>query len=588
MPKIKTEWNLKLLYKSDSDPSIEKDMKAMEAAYASFEKKYKGKDFISSPKKLLPVLQDLKKLEEKFGSGRPYRLFSLKKDIDSSNKKAQAKVASFSERYVLAQNRAAFFKIELGKISPKDQAKFLKDPSLKEFTYLLKVTFEKVRYNMTEGEEKLANLLSGPAYSMWLNGQEKLMSEQAVEFNGEVWPIEKAIGSLPTLPVQERRKLSAAINKALKGISHFAEAEVNAAYNYKKIIDERRGYREPYSATVQWHEMDERTVENLVSIVTKWFKLSRRFYKLHAKLLGLKKITHADRAVPMGKIEMKLGFRETIELAKKGFAKFGPRYAQILESYLENGQIDVYPRQGKRGGAYCSGPGQDAVYVLLNHTDDVRSAETLAHEMGHAFHSELSKSQPALYRDYSTAVAEVASTFFENFIIEELEADFNQEEKVIALHNRVMGDMATIFRQIAFFNFELELHKRIRREGSVPKEEIAKLFNKHLKSYMGDALEVEKDDGYAFVHLGHMRWFFYVYSYAFGQLVSRSLYEKWKEDKSYAAKIEKFLSAGGSMSPKDIFKSIGIDTTDPKFFEAGLKAIEKDVNKLEKLTKAGK
>lgn len=588
MAKIKTEWNLGLLYKSDADPQIEKDIRAMETAYAVFEKKYKGKDFISSPQKLLPVLKHLRELEEKFGSGRPYRYFSLKKDTDSSNKKAQAKVASFQERYAAAQNKVAFFKIELAKITDQRQKMFLKNPSLKDFAYSLKTTFEKVKYNMTEGEEKLANLLTGPAYSMWLHGQEKLMSEQTVKFKGETWPIEKALGSLASLSASDRKALSAETNKVLKSISHFAEAEVNAAYNFKKILDERRGFKEPYSSTVLSHEMDERTVENLVSVVTKWFKLSQRFYRLHAKLLGLKKITHADRAVLMGKIDKKLDFKDAVELAKKGFVRFSPKYAQILQSYLENGQIDVYPRQGKRGGAYCSGAGQDAVYVLLNHTNDVRSAETLAHEMGHAFHNELSKSQPPHYRDYSTAVAEVASTLFENFVLEEIEAGLNDREKVVLLHNKVMGDMATIFRQVAFFNFELELHRKIRQEGQVSKEEIAKLFNRHLKSYMGEALDVKEDDGYAFVHLGHMRWFFYVYTYAFGQLVSRALYEKWKEDKSYAKKIEKFLSAGGSMSPKDIFKSIGIDTTDPKFFEAGLKGIQKDLDKLEALTKGKK
>ena len=587
MSKIKTEWNFKLLYKSDTDPQIEKDMQAMEKAYTSFEKKYKGKDFISSPKKLLPVLRDLREMGEKFGSGRPYRYFSLKKDTDFSNKRAQAKVANFQERYAAAQNKAAFFKIELGKIDTKNQEKFLRDSSLTDFAYLLKVTFEKVKYNMTEGEEQLLNLLSGPAYSMWLNGQEKLMSEQTVKFKGEIWPIEKALGTLSQLSAPDRKILNTEISKVLKSISHFAEAEVNAAYNYKKIIDERRGYKNSYSNTVRVHEMDEKTVENLISLITKWFKLSQRFYKLHAKLLGMKKITHADRSVPMGRIDKKFSFSEAVNLTRKGFSKLSPKYSQILDSYLENGQIDVSPRQGKRGGAYCSGAGKDPVYVLLNHTDDIRSTETLAHEMGHAFHNEFSKFQPPHYRDYSTAVAEVASTLFENFVLEEIEKDLDEKEKIIHLHHKLLGDMASIFRQIAFFNFEVELHKRIRKEGFVAKEEIARLFNKHLKSYMGESLELGEDDGYAFVHLGHMRWFFYVYSYAFGQLVSRALYEKWKEDKSYAQKIEKFLSAGGSMSPKDIFKSIGIDTTDPKFFVGGLKAIEKDIDKLEKLTQNG-
>ena len=96
-------------------------------------------------------------------------------------------------------------------------------------------------------------------------------------------------------------------------------------------------------------------------------------------------------------------------------------------------------------------------------------------------------------------------------------------------------------------------------------------------------VDVGEDDGYTFVTWSHLRYFFYVYSYAYGQLISRALFEKWKTDKSYAKKIEQFLSAGRSMSPENIFKSIGIDTSDPDFFESGLKSIENDIKKLEKL-----
>jgi oligoendopeptidase F len=109
---------------------------------------------------------------------------------------------------------------------------------------------------------------------------------------------------------------------------------------------------------------------------------------------------------------------------------------------------------------------------------------------------------------------------------------------------------------------------------------------KHLKSYMGPVVDVSDDDGYFYVYWSHIRRFFYVYSYAYGQLISKALYEKWKEDSSYADKIKQFLRAGESMSPEDIFKSIGIDTSKLGFFEAGLKSIEKDIARLEKL--AGK
>ena len=148
-----------------------------------------------------------------------------------------------------------------------------------------------------------------------------------------------------------------------------------------------------------------------------------------------------------------------------------------------------------------------------------------------------------------------------------------------------MGDIATIFRQIALFNFEDELHERIRKEGQLSGIQVAKLLAKHLRSYLGASVEVTDRDGYGFIPWSHIRYFFYVYSYAYGQIVSKALFEMWNENKNTAKKIERFLKAGRSMSPKNIFKSIGINVSDPKFFEFGLKNIEKDIDKLEKLTR---
>ena len=130
-----------------------------------------------------------------------------------------------------------------------------------------------------------------------------------------------------------------------------------------------------------------------------------------------------------------------------------------------------------------------------------------------------------------------------------------------------MGDISTIFRQIACFNFESELHEKIRNDGQISKDKIAGLMSKHLKSYLGSAVSVTPRDGYFFVYWSHIRRFFYVYTYAYGQLISRALYEKWKKDPSYAEKIKQFLSAGRSMSPEDIFMMIGIDTSKTSFLK---------------------
>jgi oligoendopeptidase F len=252
---------------------------------------------------------------------------------------------------------------------------------------------------------------------------------------------------------------------------------------------------------------------------------------------------------------------------------------------LKNGQIDVFPKKGKTGGAYCSSSTGLPTLVLLNHISSMNSVMTVAHEMGHAIHSELSKTQPEIYQGYSTAVAEVASTLFENFAFDEVFETLSDKEKIIALHDRINDDISTIFRQIACFNFELELHKEIRAKGFVPKEEMAKLMNKHISSYVGGVMKLKENDGYFFVNWGHIRRFFYVYSYAYGQIISKALYAEYKKDKNFISKIEEFLKSGGSKSPYEIFKSIGIDTSKPEFFEAGLKQIEEDIKMLEKLTK---
>lgn len=581
----RTTWNLGLLYKNDKDPQIEKDLKVFEEGCVAFEKKYRGKDFTSTPTRLLKALKDDEALANLLG-GKPHRYFSLKLSLNTSDAASGAKATQIEERLTKASNRITFFGLEIAKIPEAKQSQFLRDPSLKPYAYLLKKIFAHAKHNLSEGEEQVMDLLSLPAYTMWVDSSEKLLNEQIIELRREKMPLPKAVMGLPNMKAADRQKVWNSIIVTLKSISHFGEAELNAIYTFKKISDERRGYEKPYSATVIGYEQEEKNVEALVELVTKYFKLSQRFYKLHAKLLGKQKITQADRGAKIGEIKKKFDFDSSIDIVRAEFEKVDPKYARILDSFLKNGQFDVHPVKGKSGGAFCAGGVKDEpTFILLNHTDDIGAVETLAHEMGHAIHSELSRSQPLRYQRYSMAVAETASTFFEQVVSDALEKELSEKEKIIFLHNKILGDIATIFRQIALFNFENELHLKVRKEGQVAKSDIAKLLAKHMKSYMGPAVEIPDDDGYFFIYWSHIRRFFYVYSYAYGQLVSRALYESWKNDPTYAKKVEMFLSAGRSMSPDDIFKSIGIDTRDPKFFEAGLKGIEADITRLEKLSR---
>ncbi|KKQ83405.1 MAG: Oligoendopeptidase PepF [Parcubacteria group bacterium GW2011_GWB1_38_8] len=588
MKSIKTKWDLQLLYKSDSDPKIEKDLRLIEQLCESFAKKHKGKQFTKTPQTLLKILDESEKLNELMDSCAPSHYFHFKTDLDSSDDKSFAISTKYGQRLTEASNKIKFLGLEIAKIPLNKQKTFLNYPALKPYKYLLSQIFINAKYNLSEGEEQLEDLLSQPGYGMWIDAQEKLLNQQVIKHKGKDIPIAKAMASLSDMSKKDRREIHKKITAILKSISHVAEGELNAIYNFKKIMDKRRGYKKPYSATILGYENDEEAIEKFVSLVSKHFHIAHRFYRLHAKLLGEKKIFLADRGAKIGEIKIKFDFPRSVNMLQSVLAGVDKEYLNIFNKFLENGQIDVYPKKGKTGGAYCSGYGKLPTFVLLNHVDTVRSLETLAHEMGHAIHTELSKNQPSRYRDYSIATAEVASTFFEQLISEEVEKNISKRELIILLHNRILGDISTIFRQIACFNFELELHENIRKDGQLSKEIIAKLMSKHLKSYLGSAVEVTDEDGYFYVYWSHIRRFFYVYTYAYGQIISRALFEKWKEDPSYANKIKQFLSAGGSMKPEDIFKSIGIDTSNDSFFEAGLKGVEKDIVKLEKLAKGFK
>jgi len=588
MKNTKTTWNLSLLYTSPADPHIEKDLNSIEKACISFEKKYKKSDFTSTPQKLFKALEDMEDLEKKINGNKPWWYFALKTRLNSSDDVAVAQSTKFNQRIIKAINKINFFNLEIAKIPKKDQSVFLKNQALKPYWYALVRIFKTAEHKLSDPEEQMINLLSQTSYDMWVDGQEKLLEQQVVEFRGESIPLTKALSIFSGLEKKERRELWGKIIFALKNMSSFAEAEINAVYNYKKIVDEKRGYKKSYDKTILGNENDEKTIELLITLVTKYFSISKRFYKIHAKLLQENKLSYADRSADIGDIQKKFDLSESVQIVRNSFAKIDQKYVDIFDSFIQNGQIDVYPSKGKSGGAFCWGNGDLPTFVLLNHSNDINSVETLAHEMGHAIHTELSKSQPPRYRDYSMAVAEVASTFFEQVVTSELENYLSDDEKLILLHNKIKGDVQTIFRQIACFNFEADLHANIRSKGQISKEDIAKLLSVHMKSYVGDSVTVTDDDGYSFVGWSHIRRFFYVYTYAYGQLISRALFENWKKDPLYEKKIYQFLSSGSSMSPEDIFKKIGINVKDKTFFESGLKSIENDIKRLEKMTSKNK
>lgn len=581
--KIKTSWELnRLFYKSLTEPKLMRDVDAGDKAVDAFVETYsKNTSWLTSPKSLAKALTAYEALILKCPSA-PMLYPNYRKELDAKDKVAEALMNKLDESFTKRGNKTLFFELQLAKVSAEMQKKFLASAELKEFQYWLKHLFENAKHNLSEPEERTLSLLSDVSFGRWIAAVDNLLNTRSVVYKKKKIALNAAQAMLSTLGLKERRVLHTAIMHELRGISDVAESELNAIVTRKKITDEMRGFEMPYDATIIGYENDRASVVALVESVTKHFNIAHRFYKVKAKMLKQKSLTYADRSAPVGAIKKRIPFAEAAQIVHDTFAKLSPRYAKIFEDMLANGQIDVYPKLGKTGGAYCSGMVGQPTMVLLNHVDNAHALLTLAHEMGHAIHTELSKAQRPMYQGYSTVTAETASTFFEGVAFDALVGKLSEKEKIIALHDRLQDDIASIFRQIACFNFETQLHMQIREKGLLPKEAIAELMNKHMSAYLGPAVKMHPDDGYFFVAWSHIRRFFYVYSYAYGQLVSRALRERVKKDPKFIKNIDAFLQAGGSASPEEIFAKCGLDLLKPGVFLEGLKSIERDVQELEK------
>jgi oligoendopeptidase F len=584
--KSKIKWNLGLLYKSLEDPQIEKDIEEIEKLHESFAKRYDvpDKKYLVDKKALLESLFEYEAMQTVMVDLKPLVYFSCLKDIDSKNLIAVSKLSLISDRLNKSENKILFYKNSIGKIENSLQDSIMKDEAFSHFKFFLSKVFDDAKYRLSVPEEKILNLKSLTSYDMWVMMNQRILSNVKILWKNKNIPYSEASDLISSLKSQkDREKLSKLIANSLKEIASVSEAEINAVVTNKKINDALSGYKEPYDSRVRSYRNKPETVINLIEQVKSAYKISHRFYKLKAKLLKKNKINYYDRNIGFGEIKQKFDFNKSLEILRKCFGSLNPVYEKCLVDYVNNGQIDTHPRFGKVGGAYCRGSYVEPSYILLNHSDDFRSFKTLAHEMGHAFHTLLSRSQDVIYSGYSISLAETASTLFESLALESVMDTLSPKEKISALHGKINAEIATIFRQVACFDYELEIHNTIRKNGFMSAEELALAHNKHMGAYLGPSVKLEKDDGYFFIGWTHIRRFFYVYSYAFGLLVSKALIRRYKKDKSFWTSIEKFLSSGGKDTPENILLEIGIDVSKPDFWKEGLDEIESDIDKLEKL-----
>lgn len=586
--KIVYDWDFSPLIKDENEVSAK--LKEIEKAYEGFAKKWKQReDYLESSEVLESALKDYEHLQRHFGDGgNPYLYYYLKfyqNQNSSEIKSGFNKVEEFEKKM---RNLIRFFTLNLAKVKKEKQTVFLKDSRLKNYKHFLEIIFANSPHLLSESEEKIMSLKETPSHDLWERLTSSLLTKQEKEIQidnkKQVKNFSELLSLIDSKNKTKRDNAAKAINEILLRYAEVAEQEINAILANKKINDELRSFPRPDSARHLQDDISTETVDTLIKSVSSRFDLSHRFYKLKAKLLGLEKIKYYERAVPYGEDKTEYKFEDSIELVDKTFSNLDSEFSKIFRKFLEKGQIDVFPKKGKQNGAFCMHllPTQP-VFVLLNHTNSLKDVTIIAHEMGHAINAVLmNRTQNALNIGTPKSTAEVASTFMEDFVLDELLKEADDEKKLVILMEKLNGDISSIFRQTAFYNFETELHKEFRKKGYLSGKEIGEIFVKHMASYMGDCVDVSEANNW-WIYVPHFRYIFYVYSYASGLLISKTLQAEHAKDKKFIGKMKEFLSAGTSDSPENLFRNLGFDITKKEFWEEGLGKVDSLLKEAENL-----
>ncbi len=577
-------WDLSDLGKSIDDPYFQKERKLHERKIKAFAKKWKADPtYLKEEKKLKEALDDYNHLAEL--PDREAMYLFLRRQVETENKEllsAENRYVDFSQKL---SDEMRFFLLSLGKIEKAKQKSFLKSPLLQEYRHFLEGIFASAKYQLSEKEERILSLQSGVSSAHWEAMVSDLFSQESAEVLVKEGskrvkkrlPFHEILANLKSDCSRVRKSAAQAVNAIFRKHQLVVEREFNAMLEAKKINDLLRGFKRPDSARILSDDISEKIVDSLSEAVADYFSLSRDFYRFKAKLMKKDKLNYYDRLAPSLKLKERKAFsyEEAIRIVGESFSALDDDFSKIFYDMLQKGRVDVYPRKGKRGGAFCMYHGkQEPVYIMLNHTNKSGDVMTLAHEMGHAIHGTLAKQEKGIYYDTPMFTAETASTFCEGIVFDRLVHELSERERLVLLIERLEDIIATTMRQIAAYRFERDIHHLFRQKAYLSTQEIGGLFKKHMSAYMGNAIEQNFDAENWWMHWSHFRSPFYVYSYASGLLLSSSMRALLKKDPENWKRIKKFFYTGTSKSPKKIFQEMGIQLEKKDFWLAGLEDIE--------------
>jgi oligoendopeptidase F len=348
---------------------------------------------------------------------------------------------------------------------------------------------------------------------------------------------------------------------------------------------ELRKFKQPMSVRNLANDLPDAVVDTLLKVVHDNAPVFQRYFRAKARMIGVEHLRRYDLYAPLSQSDKQFEYDTAVNMVVDTFGQFSPRAGQLAAQVFEAGHVDAEIRHGKQHGAFCASvfPGV-APWVLTNYNGRANDVATLAHEMGHAIHSLLAGHHSVMTFHPGLPLAETASVFGERLVIERLLA----EERDPAVRRDLLATSlddayATVGRQGFFALWEKEAHELIHQGKTA--EEISTRYLETLHDQFGDAVEMNDDFRWEWIAIHHFYQVpFYVYAYAFGQLLVLALYKRYKEEgESFKPKYLKILAYGGSKAPADVLREAGINIKSAAFWQGGYDVISELIDELERL-----
>ncbi|MEN8078150.1 M3 family oligoendopeptidase [Clostridioides difficile] len=465
---------------------------------------------------------------------------------------------------------------------------------LKAHEFVLKSIKEQSKYLLSDREENIIANMKNTGSNAWSKLKDNLISSLMVEVeeNGKIkeYPLTVVLNMAEDKSQEVRKRAYEAEIESYKKVEEGVAAALNGIKGEVITICDFRGYKSPLEKTLLDSRMDEESLNAMLDAMKESLPVFRKYLRRKAEMLGHKNgLPFYDLYAPVSNADMKFTYEEGSKFVVKNFRTFSDNLANFAQKAIDNSWIDVEPREGKVGGAFCAGLhfiGESR--VLLNYGGSFGDVVTMAHELGHGFHGECLKNEATLNSEYPMPIAETASTFCETIIKKAAIKEANEEEALAILEAEICDCTQVIVDIYSRFLFEKSVFEA-RKESALNVEQIKELMLEAQRESYGDGLDPEYLHPYMWAwkpHYYDADYNYYNFPYAFGLLFAKGLYAEYmKKGEDFTSEYEKLLSITGKKKIADVTKEVGIDIHNKDFWKNSLKTIEEDIEKFIELSK---